>query len=93
MPLDGYIIGSTGHVHDGGTNILLTLNNKTICDSKATYGGDDVTLKSGKHWETILSMSDCSEPVKVKAGDYISTTAIYDTTKHALYDTLSESQY
>jgi hypothetical protein len=84
IPLDGYIIGSSGHVHDGGTNILLTLNDKVICDSYATYGGDNATLSNGKNWETILSMSECNEPVKVKAGDMLSTTAIYDTSKHPL---------
>jgi Stress up-regulated Nod 19 len=84
IPLDGYIVASTGHVHDGGTNIFLTLNDKIICDSKATYGGDNGTSPNGNRWETIVSMGECNTPIPVKAGDYLSTTAIYDTTKHPL---------
>jgi hypothetical protein len=36
--IDGYILGAGGHVHDGGTDITLFQNNKTICRSTFDYG-------------------------------------------------------
>jgi hypothetical protein len=76
-----------GHVHDGGVNALLTINGKTVCDSTAIYGGDGNHALSpdGRPWETIRAMTECNDPIAVKAGDVISTTAVYDTTLHALY--------
>jgi hypothetical protein len=37
--VEGEILGVGGHVHDGGLNVDIELNKKTICDSKAVYGG------------------------------------------------------
>jgi hypothetical protein len=62
-----------GHVHDGGTNVLVKLNGKQICDSKAIYGN------SGKgDWKTIDHMQQCNSPVQVKKGDQVVVEANYD---------------
>ena len=36
-----------GHIHDGGDHIVLKLNDKVICDSKAIYGKDTRDGKGG----------------------------------------------
>jgi hypothetical protein len=86
IPKDGYIVASTGHVHNGGTNIFLTLNGKVVCNSRAVYGGDEnhAIAPNGKIWDTIHTMTECNEPIQVKAGDTVSTIAVYDTTAHPL---------
>jgi hypothetical protein len=85
MPYDGYIINAKGHMHDGGVNVLLTLNNKTICDSQAIYGGGNSSVGvGGKKWETIREMTQCTNAVPIKAGDVIRMLSVYDTTLHPL---------
>jgi hypothetical protein len=86
IPRDGYIVATTGHIHDGGVNIFLELNGKTVCDSRAIYGGEgnSAMAPDGRKWETIRAMTECNEPIPVKAGDNVSTTAMYDTSAHAL---------
>ena len=70
-------------MHDGGTGVNLFVNDKLVCASRATYGGKGGTLYAdGRTWETIATMSECLEPVKVKKGDLISITATYDTSLH-----------
>lgn len=41
VPMDGYIINAKGHLHDGGDYIVLKLNDKVICNSKAIYSKDN----------------------------------------------------
>lgn len=64
----------------------MTLNDKLVCDSKAIYGGDGNSAKApdGRTWETIRSMTECNQPIPIKKGDILETTAIYDTNAHAL---------
>ncbi|KAF2664969.1 hypothetical protein BT63DRAFT_443282 [Microthyrium microscopicum] len=38
MPMDGMILGMGSHLHDGGTHLTVTKNDKEICNSVATYG-------------------------------------------------------
>jgi len=84
--MDGYIIASMGHVHDGGSNIVLKLNDRVICDSHAVYGGggSEALGLDGKKWQTIREMTECNTPVEVKKGDVVVTEAIYDTELHPL---------
>lgn len=35
--MDGYILASAGHMHDGGVGIDIFRNNELICSSEATY--------------------------------------------------------
>ncbi|KAF2435217.1 hypothetical protein EJ08DRAFT_656841 [Tothia fuscella] len=80
---DGYILSRRGHLHDGGVNIDFKINGKTICDSKAIYGGEKGTFKSGDEvWETVSGTSECHEPFKVQKGDSVTISAHYDLVKH-----------
>jgi Stress up-regulated Nod 19 len=81
---DGYILTRRGHLHDGGENIDFLINGKSICDSKAIYGGAGQTGKAidGTTWETVSEMGECSEPFKVKKGDNVTVIANYNLEKH-----------
>ncbi|QDS68679.1 hypothetical protein FKW77_002226 [Venturia effusa] len=73
-----------GHMHDGGANIALKINDELACDSQAIYGGKGHVGKNadGKMWETIGDMKTCPGGVVVKKGDKISMTANYDLMAH-----------
>jgi Stress up-regulated Nod 19 len=84
MTQSGYIIGSRGHLHDGGVNIQLKINDKIICNSQAMYGTNGQTMQSedGKSWEALSEMSQCTGPWKVNMGDQVFIEANYDLDKH-----------
>jgi hypothetical protein len=86
MPRDGFIVNAKGHLHDGGINVLLMVNGKVVCDSRAVYGGDgsQSVRPDGKPWETIREMTQCNEAIPIKAGDQVSLMSIYDTLLHPL---------
>lgn len=67
-------------------NVQLTLNNKTVCDSRAEYGIDSKATKdlapNGQKWEVITKMSQCTEPIPVKKGDMLQMISIYDNALH-----------
>jgi len=81
---DGYIIGATGHLHDGGVNLVVQINGKDMCNSRAIYGGTAATAKmdDGRVWETISQMTHCVDPFPIKRGDNITVEANYDFAKH-----------
>jgi len=102
MTRDGTILHAMGHLHgelvgipsrelilmnvDGGTNIQLYVNDKQVCDSKASYGGKQGTLvtETGAKWETISSMTSCRDPVPIKKNDVVTIKSIYDLELHPL---------
>jgi hypothetical protein len=73
-----------GHLHDGGTNLVVRINGKEMCDSQAIYGGSAATAKmeDGRVWETINHMTRCINPILVKKGDNMTIEANYDFAKH-----------
>lgn len=79
-------------MHDGGSKILLYLNDKPICTSVASYGGvaHATAVLGGKKWETISKMSDCTEPIDVKRGDQLKMESIYDLESHPLRESNGE---
>jgi hypothetical protein len=65
--------------------MLLYLDGKLVCNSTATYGGPEGTVKvKGRDWQTISKMTDCEKPVKVKKGDRLIMKSFYNTIKHPL---------
>lgn len=64
----------------------MTLNNQTVCISLPTYGGAAGGAKApnGKEWQTITSMSTCTDPFPFKKDDVIKLISIYDTDAHPL---------
>jgi hypothetical protein len=94
--VEGEILGMAGHLHDGGTHLTLTVDNKPQCNSKATYAGskefvqaEEMTTRAGgkksatKH---ISSMTACwgdSLPIKrMEKGQVWDMSAWYDLDKH-----------
>ena len=73
-----------GHLHDGGTHVVLKQNGKVVCDSHANYGGPGATVVNadGSKWETIATMSVCQEPIEVKKGDTMKVISHYDMLEH-----------
>jgi hypothetical protein len=72
-------------MHDGGTGVSLFINGKQVCTSKAVYGaGGEKALVNGQTWETIAKMTECLDPIPVKAGDVIKVEGGFDTATHPL---------
>ena len=71
---DATIVWARGHIHAGGTEVVLTLNGKDICISKPSYNNAGV----------ITEMSICPKPIFLKKGDSFALRGTYDLTKHAL---------
>jgi hypothetical protein len=88
-PIDGDLLTTVGHMHDGATHLELQLNGQTVCDSVAKYGGNKdyaptpESIKLGAvDMPHISSYGSCSKFGKVKKGDKIALKAHYDFEKH-----------
>jgi hypothetical protein len=88
---NGEIMGAAGHLHDGGTNVHLLVDDTVACDSKATYGGSPEFIGKGMSEDHhsgptahISNMSLCltgrnfGGVTKVKSGQKWSLKAFYD---------------
>lgn len=66
--------------------MLLTVNDKVVCDSRAHYGIDSRDTASlapnGKQWQVITEMSQCIDPIPIKKGDILQMVSIYDNAAH-----------
>jgi hypothetical protein len=66
--------------------MVVRLNNREICVSKAHYGStvrvEDSNVPS--NWTTISSMSECDDIIPVKKGDTIAVDASWDKAAHPL---------
>ncbi|KAF2664955.1 hypothetical protein BT63DRAFT_464214 [Microthyrium microscopicum] len=79
----GHFVYTSGHMHDGGVNVILKVNDEIKCDSKALYGGEGhTTVVDGKTWQTIRETTSCNQAIKVKKGDRIYMQANYDVELH-----------
>lgn len=88
-PIDGNLLTTVGHMHDGATHLEITLNGKLVCNSVATYGGDKAyeptpeTIKMGAPaMPHITRYGHCADFGKVKKGDEIKVKAFYDFEKN-----------
>jgi hypothetical protein len=90
---DGILLGTGGHLHDGGMNVEVFQNKKMICDSTAGYGGAAYTgggsataaspsSSDMNSMEHISEMSTCNDLGQIKKGDQVWITANYDFGKH-----------
>ncbi|KAE9977428.1 hypothetical protein BLS_001411 [Venturia inaequalis] len=76
---DTTLVASRAHMHDGGKAMVMLINDKEVCESKAVYG------KGGaNNDETIVSMSECPPAIKMKKGDILTMKSIYDLKTHPL---------
>jgi hypothetical protein len=81
VTMDGYIFAVRGHLHDGGDYVGMSVNNKSMCESKAVYGGAAGTAEGG-NWQTVSDMTVCQEPFPIKKGDTLTVVAKYDLQAH-----------
>jgi hypothetical protein len=88
---DNYdMLWNIGHMHDGGISVDFFSNNRTICESKATYGGNRYYRSSSKvvdgeqKTQHISAISTCGKEMgKLKKGDSLVLKAHYDFVKQA----------
>ena len=83
-------------MHNGGDNVELFLNGKSVCQSVATYssnGSDGMGMGMSGHkkrdepvklGETIATISKCTKPIPIKKGDKLKVSANFDLNKHPL---------
>jgi len=89
---NGKMLGIGGHIHDGGTHLVVSKNGQTVCDSVATYGGTPEYIEGPESMDMpgmphISKMSTCqgtqANPVTtIKPGDVLSIEAFYDSNAH-----------
>jgi len=72
--VDGTLLSAKGHLHIGGTKMELSINDKPVCTSDASYN------KAG----IITSMSSCAPMLPVKRGDWLSMRSVYDLKAHPM---------
>jgi hypothetical protein len=79
----GYIVHMRAHMHDGGVEIKMRINEKEVCVSRAMYGGPGHTSEGpdGKKSEMLGETTDCGS-IKVQKGDRIEFQANYDLDLH-----------
>jgi hypothetical protein len=86
MSKSGYFVYTLGHMHDGGVNAILKVNDVEMCNSRALYGGEGHTTTLGsKTWETIRETTPCTSTIRVQKGDRIYMQANYDVELHPSY--------
>jgi hypothetical protein len=97
-PLDGWILATNGHMHDGGISTEVYKNKDNICTSIPTYsktgqsgmGGMGGGLRkrqnqqASNNGEHIASQTPCffQQPIALKKNDIMYIKSYYDFTKH-----------
>ncbi|QDS73332.1 hypothetical protein FKW77_006551 [Venturia effusa] len=80
---DGFLLSRRGHMHDGGTGMILKVNDQVVCDSKAEYGADgSFKGADGAEVKALSGMKECTEPIAVKKGDNLKVEAYFDLEQH-----------
>jgi hypothetical protein len=82
--LDGYLLNTYAHLHDGGLDLGVKLNGKEVCRSMALHGGPGHEGKNanGEPWTTIRGTTICEQPIQVHKGDKLDVVATFDMDKH-----------
>jgi hypothetical protein len=89
-PLNGTLLTTVGHMHDGATHLEITLNDKLACDSVARYGGNKEYEPTPEYIKLgapamphITRYTPCNDFGKIKKGDQIRIKGYYDFEKNA----------
>jgi len=86
--VSGNLLSATGHVHDGGVQVDLTLDGQTVCRSPQIYGRRAGYTESADGMNPGLAhISDtgsCMDFGTIRKGQTLSIKADYDTTAHPL---------
>lgn len=72
-----YANSCPGHMHNGGSSMIMLINDKEVCESKAVYA------KEGNQ-EKLMSMTQCPPSLKLKKGDTLTMKSIYDLKAHPM---------
>ena len=88
MPLDGVLVKTFGHMHPGGLydTFSVTRNDQTkkIFTSKAKY----YEPAGAVSWDVSMTTTPDGWEVGVKAGDTISISTTYDTSRASWYESM-----
>lgn len=81
---EGYMVSTIGHLHDGGLHMVISINDKEVCDSKIKYGGPghEQVQPDGTVWKTLARTIACPDPIRVHKGDRIQMKAFFDFDEH-----------
>ncbi len=89
VPADGTLVGTGGHLHPGGlwTDLWLTRGGRTVklFRSKAKY----YEPAGAVSWDVAMKVTPRDWRVAVHAGDVLSTTGTYDTSKASWYEAMA----
>jgi hypothetical protein len=86
--INGRLLNTVGHMHDGGLEVQILSNGKPVCSSKASYDGpgyvpskEAIALGAAK-MNHISSYSPCIAIGELKKGDALALSAKYDFEKY-----------
>ena len=91
--VDGTLLNTVGHMHDGGLEVQITVNGKSVCSSKAEYNTspDYISDPKSKH---ISRYTPCIAIGDIKKGDKLALSAGYDfDTYPPLYDKVGQKSH
>jgi hypothetical protein len=86
--IDGKLLNTVGHMHDGGLEVQILRNKAAVCTSKASYDAagyvpSEKTIKDGAtKMSHISSYSPCIAIGEIKKGDQLTLSASYDFNKY-----------
>ena len=88
--INGRLLNTVGHMHDGGIQVQITNNGKAICTSKAIYDGSpeyipspEAVSRGAAKMSHISKYTPCIDIGELKKGDKIGIAADYDFDKWA----------
>jgi plastocyanin len=88
VPTDGVLVKTFGHLHPGGLHDTFSVERgdqtKTIFTSKAKY----FEPAGAVSWDVSMTATPDDWQVAVKAGDTLSLTTTYDTTRASWYESM-----
>jgi hypothetical protein len=87
--INGRLLNTVGHMHDGGVSVQILVNNKAVCTSNAEYdvspdyqpSAETIKLGAVKS-QHISRYTPCIAIGDIKKGDKLKLTASYDFDKY-----------
>jgi hypothetical protein len=87
--INGRLLNTVGHMHDGGLVIDIKQNGQSVCASKAVYEGHpgyipskDAISKGAADMAHINYYTPCLDIGEIKKGDVLDISASYDLDKY-----------
>lgn len=82
--VNGTLLFSTGHTHDGGVDTTLYLNGKAVCVNGQLYGRKKPYVERETGRTHISDIGVCTNFGQIKVGDELRIGAHYNTTLYPL---------